>query len=115
MNSCPCRDLLSTRNLVESRLVSDAYAMMDAVIGALSRKCPCHNIAKGGRSKEAPPGKRVNAIEKTSPLKALPSSPHTDGETSGTASVAGPAAPPTSRTQTSIGGRPTRVPDSLPQ
>lgn len=58
-NSCPWRDLLSTRNLVESSLVSDAYAMKDVVIGALSRKRPRHNVTKGGRNKEAPLGKRA--------------------------------------------------------
>ena len=98
--------------------------MKDAVIGALSRKRPRCNVAKGGRNKEAPPGKRVNTIEKTSPLKALPPPPPTAGETSRTTSNVGPTAPPTnvgptapptSRTQTSIAERPTRVPDPLPQ
>lgn len=35
-NSCPCRDLLFTRSLVESRLASNAYTMEDAMIGSLS-------------------------------------------------------------------------------
>lgn len=53
-NSCSCRDLLSTRSLVESRLVSNAYTMENAVIEALSKKHPRPNVAKGGHSKEAP-------------------------------------------------------------
>lgn len=54
VNSYSCRDMLSTCSLVESCLVSDAYAMEDVVIGALSKKCSRPNVPKGGGSKEVP-------------------------------------------------------------
>ncbi|XP_052291876.1 uncharacterized protein LOC127900711 [Citrus sinensis] len=62
VNSYSCRDMLSTCSLVESCLVSDAYAMEDVVIGALSKKCSRPNVPKGGGSKEAPSGKWAKAI-----------------------------------------------------
>lgn len=93
-NSCPCRDMLSTCSLVESCLVFDAYAIEDVVIGALSRKCSRPNVPKGGGSKEAPPGKRVNIAERASPFKILPPPPPTAGEASGATSGASPATLP---------------------
>lgn len=98
VNSYSCRDMLSTCSLVESCLVSDAYAMEDVVIGALSKKCSRPNVPKGGGSKEAPSGKWVNTAEWTSPFKKLPPPPPTAGEANGATSSASPATlPPPAR------------------
>ena len=93
-NSCLCRELLSTYNLFESRLVPIDLEMENAVIGALNRKRPYHNVAKRDHNKDAPPRKRVNIVKHVSPLKTLPPPPPKAGETSGTASGTDPTSPP---------------------
>lgn len=93
-NSCLCRDLLSTRNLIESRLVPATYVIEDVVIGALNKKRPRRNAAKWDYNKDAPPGKRVNIAEQVSPLKILPLPPPKTDEANGTISGADPAATP---------------------
>ena len=91
--SSPCKDLLSTHNLIESHLVPLAYEMEDAVIGALNRKRPRPNAAKRNYNKYAPPGKRANIAEQVSPLKTLSPLPPKADETNGTTSGADPTAP----------------------
>ena len=93
-NSCSCRDLLSTYNLIESRLVPITHEMEDDVIGALNRKRPHPSTAKRDHHKDAPPRKRVNIAKQVSHLKTLPLPPPKVGETSGTASVTDPTTPP---------------------
>lgn len=56
---------MSTCNLVDSHLVPNAYAMEDAVIGALNKKSPHFGGAKGGSQqggsfREAPQHHREN-------------------------------------------------------
>ena len=53
-NSCLSRELLSTYNLFESRLVSTNLTMEDAVIGALNQKRPRPQAAKRDQNKDAP-------------------------------------------------------------
>lgn len=90
-NSCPCRDLLSLRSLIESHLVPAAHIMEDAVIRVLNRKHPRPTTARQDQSKDAPSEKRV---EQASHLKTLPPHPPKVGESSGTTSGTGLATPP---------------------
>ncbi|XP_024041923.1 uncharacterized protein LOC112099054 [Citrus clementina] len=93
-NSYSCRELLSTYNLFESRLIPTNLEMEDVVIGAMNRKRHLPNAAKRHHHKDAPPGKRVNTTEQVAPLKTLPPSPPKAGETSGIASGADPTSSP---------------------
>lgn len=51
-NPCSCRDMLSATSLVDSKLVPHVNAMEDAVIEALSRKCPRSSSILGRSSKD---------------------------------------------------------------
>ena len=62
-NSCSNRELLTTYNLVESRLVSTDHKMEDAVIGALNRKRPRPHAAKRDQNKDPPTAKQVNIVQ----------------------------------------------------
>ena len=54
VNSCSNRELLTTYNLFESRLVSTDHKMEDSVIGALNQKRPRPHAAKRARIKMLP-------------------------------------------------------------
>lgn len=71
--------------------MSEANNIKDVVVEALKRKRPRSGRAKGNSSKDAPPVKNPDTIEKVSPLKTIP--PHLPkvSETSGVASDKGPA------------------------
>ena len=84
-NSCSHRELLTTYNLLESRLVSTDSGMEDAVIGALNRKCSRPHTAKQDQNKDAPTAKRVNIVQQVPPLKTLPLLSAKVEETSGAA------------------------------
>ena len=82
-NSYWHRELLTTYNLLESRLVSTDSGMEDAVIGALNRKRSRPQTAKRDQNKDALTAKRVNIVQQVPPLKTLPPPPAKVGETSG--------------------------------
>ncbi|XP_024043023.1 uncharacterized protein LOC112099783 [Citrus clementina] len=103
-NSCSSRELLTTYNLVESCLVSTGHKMEDAVIGALTRKCPRPQAAKWDQNKDASTAKRVNIVQQVSPLKTLPPPSVKVGETSGAATDPASSSPP-------VGPR-SRLPDN---
>ncbi|XP_024039431.1 uncharacterized protein LOC112098057 [Citrus clementina] len=92
--SCSHRELLTTYNLIESRLVLPGHKMEDAVIGALNRKRSRPQTAKRDQNKDAPTAKRANIVQQVSPLKTLPSSLSKVGETSGTATDPAYSSPP---------------------
>ena len=104
-NSCSSRELLTTYNLLESRLVLPGHKMEDAMIGALNRKRSRPQTTKRDQNKDAPTAKRANILQQVSPLKTLPPAPAKVGETSG-----GAATDPTSSSPP-IGPR-SRLPDS---
>ncbi|XP_052290940.1 uncharacterized protein LOC127900338 [Citrus sinensis] len=103
-NSCSSRELLSTYNLLESRLILPGHRMEDAVIGALTRKRSRPPTTKGDQSKDAPTAKRANVVQQAPPLKILPPAPEKVGEASGAAT--GPAT-----SSLPVGPR-SRLPDS---
>lgn len=74
--------------------MSEINNIEDVVVEALKRKRPCSGRAKENLSKDAPPMKNLDTIEKVSPLKTIP--PHLPkvSETSGAASDKGPATSP---------------------
>ncbi|KDO40712.1 hypothetical protein CISIN_1g048555mg [Citrus sinensis] len=74
-NSCSCRELLSTYNLFESRLIPTNLEMEDAVIGAMNRKRPRPNAAKRDHHKDTPLGKQVNTVKQVAHFKTLPPPP----------------------------------------
>ena len=84
-NSCSYRELLSTYNLIESRLVPPGHKMKDAVIGVLNRKRSRSQTTKRDQNKGVPATKRVNIVQQVSLLKTLPPPPAKVGETSGAA------------------------------
>ena len=88
------RELLTTFNLVESRLVSTGHKMEDAVIGALTRKRPRPHATKQDQNKYAPTAKRVNIVQQVPPLKTLPPPSAKVGETSGAATDPASSSPP---------------------
>ncbi|KAL9451803.1 hypothetical protein AB3S75_013387 [Citrus x aurantiifolia] len=104
VNSCSCRELLTTYNLLESRLILAGHRMEDAVIGALTRKRSRPPTAKGGQSRDAPTAKRANIVQQVPPLKTLPRAPAKVGEASGAATDPASSPPP-------VGPR-SRLPDS---
>ncbi|XP_024036826.1 uncharacterized protein LOC112096864 [Citrus clementina] len=93
-NSCPSRELITTYNLLESRLVPPGHKMEDAVIGALTRKRPRPPTTKRDQSKDAPTAKRVNTVQQVLPLKTLPPPPAKVGESSGAATDPASSSPP---------------------
>ncbi|XP_052291945.1 uncharacterized protein LOC127900770 [Citrus sinensis] len=103
-NSCPSRELLTTYNFLESRLILPGHKMEDAVIGALTRKCSRPPATKSDQSKDAPAAKRANIVQQVSPLKTLPPPPAKAGEISGTATDHASSSPP-------VGHR-SRLPDN---
>ncbi|XP_024036917.1 uncharacterized protein LOC112096924 [Citrus clementina] len=104
VNSCPSRELLTTYNLLESRLILPGHKMEDAVIGALNRKRSRPQTTKKDQNKDAPSAKRANIVQQVSPLKTLPPAPAQIGETSGAATDPASSSPP-------VGPR-SRLPDS---
>ncbi|XP_024038613.1 uncharacterized protein LOC112097625 [Citrus clementina] len=103
-NSCSQRELLTTYNLIESRLVLPDHKMEDVVIGALNRKRSRPQTTKRDQNKDAPTAKRANIVQQVSPLKTLPPAPAKVGETSGAATNPASSSPP-------VGPR-SRLPDS---
>ncbi|XP_024045794.1 uncharacterized protein LOC112100729 [Citrus clementina] len=103
-NSCSSRELLSTYNLLESRLILPGHRMEDAVMAALTRKRSRPPTTKRDESKDAPTAKRANIVQQAPPLKILPPAPVTVGEASGAATDPATSSPP-------VGLR-SRLPDS---
>ncbi|XP_024038313.1 uncharacterized protein LOC112097354 [Citrus clementina] len=103
-NSCSSRELLTTYNLLESRLILPGHRMEDAVIGALTQKRSRLPTTKRDQSKEAPTVKRANIVQQVPPLKILPPAPVKVGEASGAATDPASSSPP-------VGPR-SRLPDS---
>ena len=93
-NSCSHRELITTYNLIESRLVLPSHKMEDAVIGALNRKRSRPQTSKRDQNKDASTAKRVNIVQQVSPLKTLPPPPAKVGETSGAATDSASSSPP---------------------
>ena len=93
-NFCSCRELLTTYNLLDSRLILLGHRMEDAVIGALIRKRSRPPTTKRDQSKDAPTAKRVNIVQQVSPLKTLPPAPVKVGEASGAATDHASSSPP---------------------
>ncbi|XP_052297336.1 uncharacterized protein LOC127902459 [Citrus sinensis] len=62
-NSCSSRELLSTYNLLESRLILPGHKMEDAVIGALTRKRSRPPTTDRDQDKDAPAAKRKNIVQ----------------------------------------------------
>ncbi|XP_024039485.1 uncharacterized protein LOC112098097 [Citrus clementina] len=93
-NSCSSRELLTTYNVLESRLVTTDSGMEDAVIEALTRKRPRPQAAKRDQNKDAPTAKWVNVGQQVLPLKTLPPPPAKTGETSGAATDPASSSPP---------------------
>ncbi|XP_052291805.1 uncharacterized protein LOC127900659 [Citrus sinensis] len=104
VNSCSSRELISTYNLLESRLILPGHRMEDAVIGALTRKRSRPPTTKRDESKDAPTAKRANIVQQAPPLKILPPAPVEVGEASGVATDPATSSPP-------VGPR-LRLPDS---
>ncbi|XP_052300394.1 uncharacterized protein LOC127903744 [Citrus sinensis] len=104
VNSCSSRELISTYNLLESRLILPGHRMEDAVIGALTRKRSRPPTTKRDESKDAPTAKRANIVQQAPALKILPPAPVEVGEASGVATDPATSSPP-------VGPRP-RLPDS---
>ncbi|XP_024041973.1 uncharacterized protein LOC112099105 [Citrus clementina] len=104
VNSCSSRELLTTYNLLESRLILPGHRMEDAVIGALTRKRSRPPTTKRDESKDAPTAKRANIVQQAPPLKILPPAPVKVGEASGVATDPATSSPP-------VGPR-SRLPDS---
>ncbi|XP_052297160.1 uncharacterized protein LOC112497637 [Citrus sinensis] len=104
VNSCSSRELLSTYNLLESRLILPGHRMEDAMIGALTRKRSRPPTTKRDESKDAPTAKRANIVQQAPPLKILPPAPVKVGEASGVATDPATSSPP-------VGPR-SRLPDS---
>ncbi|XP_052294518.1 uncharacterized protein LOC127901387 [Citrus sinensis] len=107
VNSCSSRELLTTYNLLESRLILPGHRMEDAVIGALTRKRSRPPTTKRDESKDAPTAKRANIVQQAPPLKILPPAPVKVGEASGVATDPATSFPP-------VGPR-SRLPDSRPE
>ena len=103
-NSCSNRELLTTYNLFESRLESTDHKMIDAVIGAMNRKCHRPHAAKRDQNKDAPSAKRVNVVEQIPPLRIVPPLYIKAGETSEAATDPASSSPPV--------GSKSRVPDN---
>ncbi|XP_024043294.1 uncharacterized protein LOC112099975 [Citrus clementina] len=103
-NSCSSRELLTTYNLLESRLILPGHRMEDAVIGALTRKRSRPPTTKRDQSKDAPTAKRANIVQQVPPLKILPPAPVKVGEASGAATDPASSSPPV--------GPQSRLPDS---
>ncbi|XP_024033584.1 uncharacterized protein LOC112095707 [Citrus clementina] len=103
-NSCSSRELLTTYNLLESRLILPGHRMEDAVIGALTRKRSRLPTTKRDQSKDAPAAKRANIMQQVPPLKILPPAPVKVGEATGAATGPVSSSPP-------VGPR-SRLPDS---
>ena len=93
-NSCSSRELLSTYNLLESRLILPGHMMEDAVIGALTRKRSRPPTTKRDQSKDAPVAKRANIVQQVPPLKILPPAPVKIGEAGGAATDPASSPPP---------------------
>ncbi|XP_052295851.1 uncharacterized protein LOC127901864 [Citrus sinensis] len=104
VNSCSSRELLTTYNLLESRLILPGHRMEDAVIGALTRKRSRPPTTKRDESKDAPTAKRANIVQQAPLLKILPPAPVKVGEASGVATDPATSSPP-------VGPR-SRLPDS---
>ena len=103
-NSCSQRELLTTYNLLESRLVLPGHKMEDVVIGALNRKYSRPQTAKRDQNRDAPTAKRANLVQQVSPLKTLPPPPVKIRETNGAATDPASSSPP-------VGPR-SRLPDN---
>ncbi|XP_052287224.1 uncharacterized protein LOC127898774 [Citrus sinensis] len=103
-NSCSSRELLTTYNLLESRLILPGHRMEDAVIGALTRKRSRPPTTKRDQSKDALTAKRANIVQQVPPLKILPLAPVKVGEASGATTDPASSSPP-------VGPR-SRLPDS---
>ncbi|XP_052290948.1 uncharacterized protein LOC127900342 [Citrus sinensis] len=103
-NSCSSQELITTYNLLESRLILPDHKMEDAVIGALNMKRSRPQTTKRDQNKDAPTAKRANIVQQVSPLKTLPPAPAKVGETSGAAIDPASSSPP-------VGHR-SRLPDS---
>ena len=93
-NYCPYRELLSTYNLIESRLVPPRHKMEDAVIEALNQKRSRPQTTKKDKNKDAPTVKRVNIVQQVSPLKTLPPPPIKVGEFNEAATDPASSSPP---------------------
>ena len=61
-NSCSSRELITTYNLLESRLILPGHKMEDVVIGALNMKRSRPQITKRDQNKDAPTAKRANIV-----------------------------------------------------
>ncbi|XP_024047927.1 uncharacterized protein LOC112101481 [Citrus clementina] len=106
-NSCSSRELLSTYNFLESRLILPGHKMEDAVIGALTRKRSRPPTTNRDQNKDAPAAKRKNIVQQVPPLQALPLALAKVGESSGAATDPASSSPPVVPRS--------RLPDSRPE
>ncbi|XP_024035552.1 uncharacterized protein LOC112096359 [Citrus clementina] len=106
-NSCSSRELLSTYNFLESRLILPGHKMEDAVIGALTRKRSQPPTTDRDQDKDAPAAKRKNIVQQVPPLQALPPASAKVGESSGAATDPASSSPPVVPRS--------RLPDSRPE
>ncbi|XP_052287350.1 uncharacterized protein LOC127898887 [Citrus sinensis] len=106
-NSCSSRELLSTYNFLESRLILPGHKMEDAVIGALTRKRSRPPTTDRDQDKDAPAAKRKNIVQQVPPLQALPPASAKVGESSRAATDPASSSPPVVPRS--------RLPDSRPE
>ncbi|XP_024046703.1 uncharacterized protein LOC112101041 [Citrus clementina] len=106
-NSCSSRELLSTYNFLESRLILPGHKMEDAVIGALTRKRSRPPTTDRDQDKDAPAVKRKNIMQQVPPLQALPPASAKVGESSRAATDPASSSPPVVPRS--------RLPDSRPE
>ncbi|XP_024036988.1 uncharacterized protein LOC127898831 [Citrus sinensis] len=106
-NSCSSRELLSTYNFLESRLILPGHKMEDAVIGALTRKRSRPPTTDRDQDKDAPAAKRKNIVQQVPPLQALPPTSARVGESSRAATDPASSSPPVVPRS--------RLPDSRPE
>ncbi|KAK9232014.1 hypothetical protein WN943_022256 [Citrus x changshan-huyou] len=106
-NSCSSRELLSTYNFLESRLILPGHKMEDAVIGALTRKRSRPPTTDRDQDKDAPAAKRKNIVQQVPPLQALPLASARVGESSRAATDPASSSPPVVPRS--------RLPDSRPE
>ncbi|XP_052287233.1 uncharacterized protein LOC127898786 [Citrus sinensis] len=106
-NSCSSRELLSTYNFLESRLILPGHKMEDAVIGALTRKRSRPPTTDRDQEKDAPAAKRKNIVQQVPSLQALPPASAKVGESSRAATDPASSSPPVVPRS--------RLPDSRPE
>ena len=71
-NTSTCQDLLSSTNLVDSRLVDVAAGMDNKILSAMTRK---RGRAPSSSSNHPPPSKKTSAGPYKAPVPALPPPP----------------------------------------